>query len=788
MIDIGAVGNFIGSDGFIWWIGKVVKTNKVIENTNQKNDLYYYRAKVRIVGWHTDDVNILPDDDLPWANILIPPTEGSGNYSIGNLHQLQGGEIVFGFFLDGREGQQPVIVGAFHSQFILNYGDGKGFNNNPKLSGSTSQEGIGRHQKIINRECASTYEQLAFSVDSNGKPIAYNSAVLENAKYTTASGLKVASVGSDSKYGGIIPLTECQTSVSLNIFNKDVEAAKTCIKTSSTVTSINSVKQGIDQFIAFFNQIQKDTNSWFNDRKQFLDDVEAFIRNISSLIGRFFTDAVSFVKDDVLKTISKEAKKYISEIVPADQRKELSEEFRTLVDVLDCIFEDIIDSLVNLIAELLTPLIGAVAQGIQCLYDNFVANVLANILEILKSRLSSVLGLINLLIGGVVDVAGVFSSALQTILEFIDGCEQKKQITDNSCYDAKNRTTRSSIFTIVNSLTRIADIPNTGVQLFNQAQATANGLLAPVVLGPIADPKICLPNFFQFGPPIITVVNGSQSTGGTTSPGSGGTGPGGSGSNTTGGTGAGGGTGTETVGTGKTCSFTIIPVIKNGQVIGGITEGDACGCSEDITLNVQAEIGRGAVLRVIVNKDCQSDKCVQDVVVLDPGSGYLNTNYIQPVYELDEDGILPKNFNLENYSNLKCLRDRIQERLDNVQSLEPVAKEVGGGNSSNLIPVLDKIVIVNPGSGYCADNTVSVFDGDKEICKNLPIKIGPIGEILEVDQSCKVPVNSLPRIVINNPCGDFAELKPVLDFKDPKDIQTPGSADKIIKVVRCLQK
>lgn len=777
MIDLGINGNFIGSDGFIWWIGKVVKPNKTIETNGGSGNLYYYRAKVRIVGWHTEDVNILPDEDLPWANILIPPTEGSGTIKIGNLHQLQGGETVFGFFLDGRDGQQPVIVGTFYSQDGLKFGDGQGFNQPPIPEGSGTREGVGRNQTQARTNCTFSFsEDFAFAPSSGGKIEAYNTSVLNNAKYITASGFKIPSAGSVPGVGGVLTLNKCEVSTSLKNFNDDIEKAKTCIKTSATAASINSVKQGIDQFISFFNQIQKDTNSWLNDRKQFLDDVEAFIRNISSLIGRFFSDAISFVKDRVLGDIAKEIKKFISELVPADQRKELSEELRTLLDLLDCAFDDIINALTSLIAEILTPLIGAISQGIQCLYNNFIANVLSNILDIFKNKLSPIFGLINSIIGGIIDVAGIFSSALQTILEFISGCEQKKQITDNSCYDAKNKTTRSSIFSVVGSLSRIAEIPNKGVQLFNQAQATANGLLAPVTLGPIADVKSCLPNFFQFGPPIINVVNNTQSNTGTTAPGS--TGPG---ITTPGVVGPGG------VGAAKSCTFTIIPVIKNGQVIGGITEGDACGCTEDIILNVQSEIGKGAQLRVIVNKDCQSDKCVQDIVVLNPGSGYLDQNYVQQVYELDENGIFPKNFNLETYSNLKCLRDRINDRLNAISAMEPKAKAIGG-NSTNLIPVLDKIVIINPGSGYCPENTVSVFDGDKEICKNLPIKIGPLGDIISVDQSCKVPVNSIPRIVINKPCGTFAELKPVLAFKDPNQIQIPGSADKIISVVRCLQK
>jgi hypothetical protein len=791
MIDLGITGNYIGSDGFIWWIGKVVNVNRTIETGSGSGDLYYHRAQVRIVGWHTEDKTKLPDEDLPWANILMPATESSGVNKVGKLHQLQDGEIVLGFFIDGKDGQQPVIVGSFFSQKALEYGtvqeniiDGFARPLPPQqVASGTSQDNVGRQQLVTPQKCEFLYSPdalggLAFAPTSDGSYGAFSAEALANATFTTASGFKIPSSIPQSGFG--VPTnTGCEISVALGNFNDDIKAAKTCIKTSATAASINSVKQGIDQFIQFFNSIQKDINSWTNDRKQFLSDVEAFIRNISKLISNFFADAISFVKDRVLFDISREVKNFIS-FVPEDQRPALSEEIRILVDLLDCTFDEIIDFLIDLIAEILTPLIGAVAQSAKCLYDNFIANVLSNIISLIQDKIGAVLGLINTLIGGVVNVAGILSSALQTILEFVEGCEQKKQITDNSCYDAKNKTSTSSIFSVVGSLSRLADIPNVGVQLFNQAQATANGLLGPITLGPIADINTCLPNFLQFGPPIITISNGAQNSLDDNRYGSS------PGNRTgTGGTGIGtGGTGTGGVGTAKTCSFTIIPVIKNGQVIGGITQGDACGCTEDITINVQSEIGQGAVLRVIVNKDCQSDRCVQDVVVLNPGSGYLDQYYRQQVYELDDKGIFPKNFNLETYSNLKCLRDRIKDRLDAIQALEPDAKAVGG-DSVDLISVLDKIVILNPGAGYCPDNTITVFDGDKEVCSNIPIKVGPRGEIVSIEGTCKVPVNSVPRVVINNPCGALAELKPVLDFKDPNTIQVPGANDKIVSVVLC---
>jgi len=83
-------------DKFKWFVG-VVK-----DSYDDKN-----RVRVRIFGIHkTDDITDVSDGDLPGALVLYP-TSGS-NLS----HGLRSGMWVFGFFADGDDCQQPVIVGV----------------------------------------------------------------------------------------------------------------------------------------------------------------------------------------------------------------------------------------------------------------------------------------------------------------------------------------------------------------------------------------------------------------------------------------------------------------------------------------------------------------------------------------------------------------------------------------------------------------------------------------------------------------------------------------------------
>ena len=107
--------NYIGKDGFHWWIGQVAppKSWKGINAYVSRKGYAQNRCKVRIIGYHPFDEegNVLPDDDLPWAELMLDPRVGSGQAQLNETSVLAGGEICIGFFLDGDDAQQPVIMG-----------------------------------------------------------------------------------------------------------------------------------------------------------------------------------------------------------------------------------------------------------------------------------------------------------------------------------------------------------------------------------------------------------------------------------------------------------------------------------------------------------------------------------------------------------------------------------------------------------------------------------------------------------------------------------------------------
>ena len=92
----------MGKDGFNWFIG-------VIED--RQDPEHCGRVRVRCLGHHTDDTNLIPTADLPWAHVMMPVTAGA-NSGIGfSPHFLLEGTWVVGFFRDPAM-QEPVVMGA----------------------------------------------------------------------------------------------------------------------------------------------------------------------------------------------------------------------------------------------------------------------------------------------------------------------------------------------------------------------------------------------------------------------------------------------------------------------------------------------------------------------------------------------------------------------------------------------------------------------------------------------------------------------------------------------------
>lgn len=98
-----SIDNLFARDGFYWWVG-------VVED--RMDPLKLGRCRVRILGYHVDNKEVLSTEDLPWAMPMQPifsaAISGKGQTPLGPLE----GTWVIGFFADGKDMQQPIMMGT----------------------------------------------------------------------------------------------------------------------------------------------------------------------------------------------------------------------------------------------------------------------------------------------------------------------------------------------------------------------------------------------------------------------------------------------------------------------------------------------------------------------------------------------------------------------------------------------------------------------------------------------------------------------------------------------------
>jgi hypothetical protein len=99
--------NFVGKDGFFWWIGEV---------EDNEDPMELGRVKVRVLGYYTNvrggTTTSLPKESLPWATVLQHTSQAGNDGQGESSGQLQPGAIVMGFFMDGESAQMPIVIGV----------------------------------------------------------------------------------------------------------------------------------------------------------------------------------------------------------------------------------------------------------------------------------------------------------------------------------------------------------------------------------------------------------------------------------------------------------------------------------------------------------------------------------------------------------------------------------------------------------------------------------------------------------------------------------------------------
>jgi hypothetical protein len=102
---VGVDERYFGYDEFVWFVG-------VVEDLSDPEQIS--RVRVRVVGHNPDSKETLPTEKLMWATVMMPTTSASVSGIGHSPHGLMTGSYVFGFYMDGKYCQQPVVMGSWH--------------------------------------------------------------------------------------------------------------------------------------------------------------------------------------------------------------------------------------------------------------------------------------------------------------------------------------------------------------------------------------------------------------------------------------------------------------------------------------------------------------------------------------------------------------------------------------------------------------------------------------------------------------------------------------------------
>ena len=410
--------NFAGKDGFTWWIGRVASPSvwRNTETVMSQSDDKGHRVKVRIIGYHPWDLNELPENELPWAEVLSNPQTGSGQMTRGETMNLVGGETAVGFFMDGEEAQQPVIFGLLHR------------------SGDV---------KDTVRPTDAITKGLAFGTYDPPDPPPTTVPVPETEAVSKGNTGKVKPParkdGSFSPLGGrtVEQLFGKETAAEFRtevLGTEKVEPGTTC-----SDNYIGKITQVLTDFIALSNTVEKTLDVYVDPVLNEVVDMTYQIKKFAKRTMGIIKMVLNNIRDGLFKKLNLLFSEFLGllNIVnpfsfltsPAAQKG-----FMQILALIYCLFEKLLGELLNFLINMFETLLGRVINGPFCAVEQFVQGILAKVMDALEKGLEPILKGLDWLMGGlssVRDVLNTVSSLATRIFNFI-GCDGLKCTTPSS--------------------------------------------------------------------------------------------------------------------------------------------------------------------------------------------------------------------------------------------------------------------------------------------------------------------------------------------------------------------
>lgn len=409
--------NYLGKDGFIWWIGQVAPGKvwdipEKIEIDFKKNpNAWAYRCKVRIIGYHTFNRNELTDNDLPWAHVMLGPTDGNAQGGFGKTHKLVGGETVFGFFLDGEDAQQPVIIGSLYRNSNV-----ESFNVDEiafKPFASDSQNTRIKRGKTKQVDLKSAEQKIPSGINST------ENIIKGERKNPTTIKIDTYTRNKDKFFPTDRSLSTAYNKLSSEVITSENGCDNNVIgKITRAIQNFIAVISGLESYLGFY--IDPVVNAFV--------DITNEIKRTAKIIVGSIKFLVNNMRNMIMKMIGCLYSKFVGLVVPIPQQPIIGESTKNILNIIFCLFEKILDKLFPFLEDMLSGLVGRAINAPLCAIEEFTATILNKVIDIIDELLEPILSGLDWLLNGLSQVTSILSKATSIATEVFNliGCDNLK--------------------------------------------------------------------------------------------------------------------------------------------------------------------------------------------------------------------------------------------------------------------------------------------------------------------------------------------------------------------------
>jgi len=368
--------NFIGRDGFIWWIGQIQPEDSLGAQINGGG--WGNRFKVRILGYDSKESSKLSENNVRWAQVMLSPTDGSGAANQFTSVSISPCDMVFGFFLDGApDFNLPMILGVFgRTSFVSTEEYSRPYAPCTGYTSKIDNDGANIVKNETNENNANSQKSPRHVSLRQAEQIGPD----ERSAYTAIGDVVKAASGSNSS-------TLDKMSTEINNFVNKIQSIS-----SGVSGTIGSERAFIDEEIGKITAKMQKISSGL---------IGGMINNLYNSLAPILNAGLKLLYRTVYAiTFAATQSDPVAHRAGVAAQAAMIAPVKAVQDALPCVANFVLGSIGDIIRGLLSSVADNVTNFVSCIADQFISGLVNNIIGGIESILSPVLGGVDKILMG----------------------------------------------------------------------------------------------------------------------------------------------------------------------------------------------------------------------------------------------------------------------------------------------------------------------------------------------------------------------------------------------------